>query len=244
MTDLIYRNGTDGIEPITKRVFRGVASDETVDEHRSIVLQDGLDTSRFERFPAVLDSHQFGEVPVAQATRVWKSLSFHPKRTLIEFRFGDHPRAETIYHAVLQGLVRGLSIGFRPLADRNPSATEAADGARIVISRSRLLEVSLTALPSNVGAVIEGQRTAITELARKAQMVGALSIASECRALLSSASRSQVSGFRPRKVASGLFRVSLPQHTKKPIPPPSPNPGPDFSPLFHRVKTGAIRRAR
>ena len=195
------RTSPHEIRSASGATFVGVASDETVDGHGSIIEQRGLQLDRFKRNPVVLSSHEHGEVPVARAENIW--LEGPPWRTMIRFRFGSNAKAQVVKDAVVEKLLSALSIGFLPREDRAPSASEREAGARSVITKSELLEVSIVAIPSNPAALIQRQ-TALEALALRAARVGAEGLARECRTLVRRASRSKVGGFHSKRLSDGV----------------------------------------
>lgn len=127
------------------RTAEFVASTETVDAHRSIVRQDWK-LDRFNANPVVLFNHD-SDFPIGTAeARAEEGVGLVAK---VRFAEGD-PHAERAWNLVRQGVLRGVSVGFRP----STAKFEKHDGEEIlVLSGNDLFELSVTSQPSNPEAL-------------------------------------------------------------------------------------------
>ena len=189
---LMTRVVENGIENRTNGTFTATISSETVDEYDSVIRQAGLDLDRFRANPVVLFGHEHNSVPIGRAVRVSRHLLEEPRRTTAEIAFGRSDRAQLVADAVKEQLLRGVSIGFRPLETEEPTKAELANGARVAYSQTRLLEISIVALPANTDAVIERRRD-YEGLAFRLDRAGAHETATHIRTAISASRARPVS---------------------------------------------------
>jgi len=129
----------------TSRTAEFVASTETVDAHRTIVRQS-WDLGRFSSNPVVLYNHD-PEHPIGTAeVRVDEGVGL-----VARVRFAEQdPTADRVWNLVRQGVLRGVSVGFRP-GEVNWEKRGGEEFA--VFSDNTLFELSVTSQPSNPDAL-------------------------------------------------------------------------------------------
>ncbi len=109
-----------------------VLSDETVDRYGDIILADGWDLRNFKKNPIALFGHSSG-FPIG----TWADLRIDGKRLvgrLVLAAKGTSQRIDELISLVEQGILRAVSVGFRPI-DSDPSI-RSSPGARSA-TRSR-----------------------------------------------------------------------------------------------------------
>lgn len=143
-----------------KRTARFIMSTESVDRYRDIVVQAGLDTTRFMENPQGLMFHNSRSWPIGLWTDVEKILTGRPKRTEGTLKFleeGVEPDADRAFRHVVAGTLRAVSIGFIPDWDEIEMILDDDDqwtgGFRY--SKSELIECSVVPIPAQPDALIK-----------------------------------------------------------------------------------------
>ena len=140
-----------------KRTAGFIAATETAVDMgwglRESLRMDGLDLTRFEKNPVLLDSHNMweasaviGEAPV----RVKDGL------LLAEARFAETDRADDIWRLVRDGFLRTVSIGYD--VRKHLELAEGAEdgdirGPAVIATDWELFEVSMVPIPADEDAV-------------------------------------------------------------------------------------------
>jgi len=137
------------------RTFTVVGSKEVVDADGDIVKIDGMDLKRFKNNPVVLPYHSYSGFPIGKAVgkKVWvddKKLMFKIQLATAE----ENPLAEQAYRLIKGGYLKTFSIGFIPDYTSIEYPEKHAKGARRIINKAELLEISLVAVPSNPEAML------------------------------------------------------------------------------------------
>ena len=144
-----------GIEDHPVCIITTSRSDLTNDS----VKGDGVDSTDFENFRAVLDGHDSSKQPVALSSRLWRSGD----NTLAIPKFpklGVSSNSDQIAAAARAGLLRGTSIGFVPKSwsfSKDPARPLGVDFHAI-----KLLEWSLCAIPCNQDCRVVGWASGAT----------------------------------------------------------------------------------
>lgn len=158
-----------------------VATTDDVDSQEEVVLPTGLDMTYLATNRKVFADHMYG-IPHTVAKLQWIKAfpdaktprGFVARATLINDDTNPYVRAIKAMAADPEMGI-GMSIGFEATEWGPPSGDEKAryPGAKSIVRRARLLELSYTALPANVacqgGEVrVDGRRQAVFErLCRK-----------------------------------------------------------------------------
>ena len=141
----------------TSRTDVSVITSDHVDRDFEVVDPNGVDLTHYRANPVVL----FGHDPTKP---VGKCLWVKPQgpQVLAKTYYPDRPAkytgdwlTDTVWALVAADVLRGKSIGFLPLELRDPTAEEREKGARLVISKSLLTELSVVSVPSNPAALVE-----------------------------------------------------------------------------------------
>jgi len=130
-----------------------ILSDATPDRFGDIVQVEGWEFSNFTKNPVALFSHR-ADFPIG----TWTGIKVHDKAlrgSLILAPKGISPRIDEIRGLVEAGILRAVSVGFKPLAS-HPVDTTKNDPFGFgpqVFTKSELVEVSLVAIPANPNAL-------------------------------------------------------------------------------------------
>lgn len=126
-----------------------VLSDETVDRCGDIVTAGGWQLAHFKRNPIALFGHSSG-FPIGR----WKNVRVEGGRLvgMLEFAAeGTSQRIDELRRLVEQGILRAVSVGFRPLDDEPIDEKDPYGGRRYL--KQELLECSLVSVPANPAAL-------------------------------------------------------------------------------------------
>lgn len=149
----------------TAKGFTAIITAETLDRDGEVLIPQGMNSTDFEKNPTLFWNHDYS-VPVGRNV----SLKRRERDIVGEFVFAKRPDGysgeffpEVAAALVGQGIVNAVSVGAMPDENGIRRATEIDRkryGPRVerVISRWRLLEVSLAPLQANPEAVITAVR--------------------------------------------------------------------------------------
>lgn len=133
------------IEKSTDGSFIAVASTNTVDRQGEVVDNNGWDLKAFKKNPVILWGHDHSEPAIGTAKKIWVEGSGKSAKLMIQPILHDvTEKARAIKTLVERGIIRTLSVGFKPL--------ESPDGVRF--TKNELLEVSMVNVPANSEAVM------------------------------------------------------------------------------------------
>ncbi|MCP3475135.1 phage major capsid protein [Bradyrhizobium sp. CCGUVB1N3] len=124
-----------------------VLSDESPDRMDDVILSDGWDLKAFKNNPIALFNHQ-SSFPVGK----WSNLRVENKqlRGHLELApFGTSERIDEIRKLVDAGILRAVSVGFRPLEAERREGTDWGT----TFKRCELVETSLVSVPANANAL-------------------------------------------------------------------------------------------
>lgn len=155
---------------LEKREVDFDCSDETPDTYDTIIRQNWR-LARYEKNPVVLYNHAGRDedcLPIGQAANVRVEGSGEKRKLVCTVRFVSekaNPFAEQCFQSVVEGSLRGISVGFIPHA----YSWEMRDDVEfLVFTDVELIELSLTPLPANANALAK-LRSAYADERRRAQ---------------------------------------------------------------------------
>ena len=122
-----------------------VLSDETPDRMDDIIVSDGWDLAAFKKNPIALFNHK-ADFPIGR----WSGLRVNEKQLRGHLELapaGTSPRIDEIRRLIDAGILKAVSVGFKPLESKK---REKADGYRF--TRCELVETSLVSVPANPNA--------------------------------------------------------------------------------------------
>jgi HK97 family phage prohead protease len=134
-----------------------IASTAALDSHGEIVKQD-WDLTRYLKNPVVLWNHnRCGDspqdfLPIGKASNV-RVEGGKLKERITFASAAANPLAEQVWLLATEGVLKGVSVGFRP----GEITTKIADGKEVyVLSKCELRETSMVPIGSNPEAVAKG----------------------------------------------------------------------------------------
>jgi len=145
MPDTINREAfiTKGLEEGT---YSFLASSEKVDSYGDIVVQKGIDLSRFKNNPIILYQHNPSE-PIGKAVNVRMS----EKGIVADVELapaGISEKIDTIRGLIEAGILRAVSIGFTAV-DWEPIRNDSNEFTGYKFLKSLLHEISIVSIPAN-----------------------------------------------------------------------------------------------
>lgn len=125
-----------------------VLSDETPDRYGDIIQADGWDLKNFKKNPIALFNHN-SDFPIGR----WEKLQVvdNSLRGYLKMApAGTSPRIDEIRNLIEAGILRAVSVGFRPV--ESTALEGSRNGGRRYL-KSELLETSLVSVPANPNAI-------------------------------------------------------------------------------------------
>jgi HK97 family phage prohead protease len=133
------------IEKASDGSFTAIASTNSIDRHGEVVDNNGWDLKAFKKNPVILWAHDHSEPAIGTAKKVWIEGAGKKAKLMIQPVLHDvTEKARAIKALVDQGIIKTLSVGFRPL--------ESPDG--VTFTQNELLEVSMVNVPANADAMM------------------------------------------------------------------------------------------
>lgn len=125
--------------------FIAVASTNSVDRHGEIVDNNGWDLKAFKKNPVILWAHDHTEPAIGGSKKTWVEGTGKKAKLMIQPILHDvTEKARAIKQLVDMGVIKSLSVGFKPL--------ESSDG--VTFDKNELLEVSIVNVPANADAMM------------------------------------------------------------------------------------------
>lgn len=125
--------------------FIAVASTNSVDRHGEIVDNNGWDLKSFKKNPVILWGHDHTEPAIGVSKKTWVEGAGKKAKLMIQPLLHDvTDKARAIKQLVEMGVIKTLSVGFKPL--------ESPDG--VTFTKNELLEVSIVNVPANADAMM------------------------------------------------------------------------------------------
>lgn len=132
------------IEKADDGSFTAIASTNAIDRHGEVVDNNGWDLKAFRKNPVILWGHDHGEPAIGVSKKTWIDGTGKKARLMIQPVLHDvTEKARAIKTLVEMGIIKTLSVGFRPL--------ESPDG--VTFTKNELLEVSMVNVPANSEAM-------------------------------------------------------------------------------------------
>jgi len=132
-----------------RRTISGIASTPTPDRHGDILEPLGATF----RNPLPLLLQHDGQRPVGQAhlTATAAGIAFTATLPSVAAAGAVRDRVDEAWQSIKAGLITGVSIGFRPLAD----GIKALAGGGVRLCKTEICELSLVTIPANVDTTIQ-----------------------------------------------------------------------------------------
>jgi HK97 family phage prohead protease/HK97 family phage major capsid protein len=124
-----------------------ILSDETPDRLDDIIMSDGWDFKDFKRNPIALFGHR-SDFPIG----TWKNIRVESKSLRANLEMapeGTSPRIDEIRRLVDAGILKAVSVGFKPIETKRREGTDWGS----IYTKSELVECSVVAVPANPNAL-------------------------------------------------------------------------------------------
>ena len=146
---MVYKNFSSTILKSNddERVITATISSEEVDEQGDIVKSNGLQFADYlKRGGLFLHEHKINELPIGRVLDVRQSNGI----TEADIRFSKHTeKANTLWQMVKDKELTGFSVGLKINDFQNQNIENKSVR---VITKSELIELSLTSAPANLSA--------------------------------------------------------------------------------------------
>jgi HK97 family phage prohead protease len=154
VSSLLHRGlRTTPSEPVDlpgQPVLDFIASDETLDRYREIIVASGWRLDAYRRNPVFQNSHKYGDVLFTLGKALVTEARAGHLFQRIEFAVNANPAARIAYALYRGKFLNAVSVGFLPLRWENGTADT---GFRRKHLEQELLEVSAVAIPANPNAL-------------------------------------------------------------------------------------------
>ncbi len=124
-----------------------ILSDETPDRLGDVIMANGWDLTNFKKNPVALWAHRHDAPPIGR----WKDLRVEKGllRGHLEMApAGTSARIDEIRKLIDAGILRAVSVGFRPLETKPRKSLDGMFAGEIYV-RQELVETSLVSVPAN-----------------------------------------------------------------------------------------------
>lgn len=161
-------------------LYTCIASSEIMDQDFEVVLVAGMDCSRFNKSGAIYHQHDYDKL-IGSPVKTWKDAD----NLYIQFKMLKRPEGsennarwdeiEFYQDLVRIGAIKGVSIGYQEYERRRPTAKDVAKYGQLVqnvVSKSVLLELSVTGIQCNDEALIIGVQQGKIALASVKSFLG------------------------------------------------------------------------
>lgn len=143
---------------------------ETIDRDGEVLISDGMNAAEYEKNPVVFYNHDYAQ-PIGKISdlrrgdgKIDATIEFAQRPDGFEGAYFP----EFVESLVAQDIVKGISVGFVPMADGVRKASQKdrqdyGDNVRQVYSKWKLLEVSVAPLPANATALVSAVRKGLVD---------------------------------------------------------------------------------
>lgn len=141
--------------------FTFVANEESEDRMGDIIMVNGWQLGNFKSNNVIMWAHNYGEPPVGNAPRVWKSTGATSKANggnvkqllnTVVFDMED-PQSAMIAGKVARKVLKAESVGFRPLEFEAKDEDDQSFFAPLRFLKQDLLEISIVPIPAHPRAL-------------------------------------------------------------------------------------------
>jgi HK97 family phage prohead protease len=133
-----------------------VLSDATVDHFGDVIEPTGWNLENFKKNPIALFNHD-----ASFAIGKWKNLTVHDGALRGRLKMapaGSSPRIDEIRALIAAGILRAVSVGFRPI-----ESVPRANSSGVQYLKQELLETSLCAVPANPSALLQAKALGVSK---------------------------------------------------------------------------------
>lgn len=126
-----------------------IASTNSIDRYGEVVDNNGWDLKGYQKNPVILWAHDHTEPAIGTSKRTWVDGVGKKARLMIKPELHDvTPKAAAIKKLVEMGVIKTLSVGFRPLEQEGN-----------ILTKNELLENSFCNVPANADAQMLAYKT-------------------------------------------------------------------------------------
>jgi HK97 family phage prohead protease len=143
--------------------FEFVMSDATVDRYGDVIEPDGWRLANFKRNPVALFGHDAAAFPIG----TWQNVRVESGKLLGRLELlarGLSARVDEIRSLIEAGIIRAVSVGFRPISDMLEAMPGNTGGIRF--KAAELVECSVVNIPANPNALRVAKALKISDEAR------------------------------------------------------------------------------
>lgn len=131
-----------------KKIF--VVSDESVNSHGFRIITSGIRLDNAKNNCPCFYDHNTWEVPLGH----WENLRVENNRLVADLVInGDNDREKNYINKIQNGDIKGCSVGADPLKWNEDPIQLLAGQTRATVDECELVEISITPLPGNTGAL-------------------------------------------------------------------------------------------
>jgi|GEM_PF-1521386 len=141
------------------KTFTATITTNSIDRDGEVLLPEGMITADFDKSGTVFWNHNYN-MPIGKSLSLTKSRDAWVSKAMLAARPDDHHGEwfpDTVHSLMKQGIIKGVSVGFKPIEARKPSKKDIelfGDGVKRVYNKWKLLEFSVAPLPANQDALI------------------------------------------------------------------------------------------
>jgi len=139
------------VKKVGERQYEFTASTSTMDRDGEVIDAKGWDLTNFKKNPVIMYAHDYKNLPVGRAPRVW--IHSGKLKDIVEFPpEGTYEFADIVARLVDTGYLKTQSVGFIPKKWEDGDGEKAP---RRTYTKQELLEISIVPIPSNPDAIRE-----------------------------------------------------------------------------------------
>ena len=143
-----------------ERQIEFVISTAAEDRYGDVITVSGWDLKMYKQNPVVLFGHVSSVPPIGKAIKTWKDGD--ALRSIAQFMPADLSAfADSIFRMYLEGYLRAVSVGFRPIKYERILDEEGNPTYAYKFLKQELLEFSAVPIPANPEALIAARQKGI-----------------------------------------------------------------------------------
>ena len=137
------------------REFKAVITTNAMDRDEEVLLRDGMNKKDFDNNPIILFNHN-PDIPIGKSLNLRKAGNGWTATAKLASE-GVSEDADKIWRLIKDGILKGVSVGFKILERRAPTKEdfkEFGKEVRSVVSKWKLFEFSIVSVGCNQEALI------------------------------------------------------------------------------------------
>jgi HK97 family phage prohead protease len=146
---LLYRDGGKALNMLADKPLVFIANEESPDRMGDVIEAAGWELEGFRKNPVMMLAHDHRGIPIG----TWLDVRVEGKQLLSTAHFdAADPVAVAIEGKYRRGIMKGVSVGFRPL-EFDIEKTNGRESFRF--KKTELLEISAVAVPAHPAALLQ-----------------------------------------------------------------------------------------